>query len=208
MADMSIRHHLGRALLVTPATPSRIARLVVMSWILAMAGIWVVQQAHGGAHEHAYLPPLAHWLRDGGLAVPLAAISIMVGGLLALRATAVLGVGPGTRAGRTTWAMIAAALFALLSIPGNQVHAILFGAEEEDLFWLADVLLDGGVVLAASIAVLVPSALLGLAPWPADAGEPAAAPDPRVAPPPMSAALRAATPAPQRLGDRGVTREA
>ena len=57
--------------------------------------------------------------------------------------------------------MIAAVTFAVLSIPGNQLHGLLFGAEEEPIGWLADALKDGSIVLVASLVALVPVALLG-----------------------------------------------
>ena len=134
-------------------------QLVAASWWLALVAIWVLQQAHIGLHEHNELPPLLHLLRDGALAVPSAAVALVV-------ATATLGARvdrpvPGARNGvtdadRLRWALLAAALFAVLSIPGNQLHAFLFHPEEEELSWLADVSFDAVVAFIGALIALLP----------------------------------------------------
>ncbi len=64
------------------------------------------------------------------------------------------------------WAGLAAALFALLSMPGNELHGFLFGAEEEaDVDLLADLLGDGLAALQAALLVITPIALLVGVPW-------------------------------------------
>ena len=134
-------------------------QLVLASWWLALVAIWVLQQAHIGLHEHNELPPLLHLLRDGALAVPSAAVALVV-------ATATLGARverpvPGARNGvtdadRLRWALIAALLFAVLSIPGNQLHALLFHPEEEEISWLADVSFDAVVAFIGALIALLP----------------------------------------------------
>lgn len=149
-----------------PAPGLRPGRVVAYSWLMAAAAIGVLNQLHVDLHEHRDIPPIVHWLRDAALAVPLAATAVVVAGLV-VRARA---AGPGPAAGspapsRFAWAVLAAFLFALLSIPGIQLHGLLFGAEAEAAGWLEDALKDGGITLAVSLAALVPAALLLGPPW-------------------------------------------
>lgn len=171
MANAPIRRHLGRELLLAPPTAPRIARFVLCAWLLALGGIWASQQVHAGLHEHMDLPPIFHLVRDASLAVPLAAVAIALGGLITLEVTGILGVRPGAPAGRVIAAIAIAILFAALSIPGNEMHGLLFGAEVEELSGLADLAFDAGVVLVAGLVVLLPATLLGLTPWPPDDDE-------------------------------------
>ncbi len=172
MASGPTDRQLGRALLLAPPTASRIARFVLTAWLLALGGIWAAQQLHAGLHEHLELAPAVHVIRDASLAVPLAALALAAGGLVTAELAGWARLGPGTAAGRAMFAVVAALAFAALSIPGVQMHALLFGAEAEEIGWLADALLDGGVVLLASLAVLLPATILRLAPWPPDNREP------------------------------------
>ena len=168
MANAPLRHHVGRALLVLPATPGRALRFVITGWLLALVGILAVQQLHAGLHEHVDLAPGLHLMRDGSLAVPFAAISIALAGLLSVQGAATFGVAHQSTRARLGWALLAAFVFAALSAPGNEMHALLFGADEEEVDWLADIVLDSSVVFVAALVVLVPAALSGLAPWPPD----------------------------------------
>ena len=60
--------------------------------------------------------------------------------------------GDGPASASSSW-VVAAAAFAVLSIPGNQLHGALFGAEEEEeLSFLADALLDAWPRLHRCIA--------------------------------------------------------
>ena len=141
-------------------------RLVAYSWLMAAAAIGVLNLLHADLHEHHDLPPLVHWLRDAALAVPLAAIAVL-GAALVVRARA---SGPRRAGGssipsRLAWAILASTAFAILSIPGIQLHALLFGAEEESVGWLEDALKDGGITLAVSLVALVPAALITGPPW-------------------------------------------
>ncbi len=172
MASGPNDRQLGRALLLAPPTASRIARFVLTAWLLALAGIWAVQLIHADLREHVELAPVLHVLRDASLAVPFAAIALAIGGLVAGELGPWARRDPGAVAGRVTFAVVAALAFAALSIPGNQLHALLFGAEAEEVGWLADALLDGGIVLLASLAVVLPATFLRLSPWPPDDGAP------------------------------------
>jgi hypothetical protein len=139
--------------------------VVAYAWLLAAVPMAVLQLVHGGLHEHVDLPPVVHWLRDAALAVPLAAVAVVLAAIL-VRARLAPGGGPaGPTRARLGWAVLAAFLFAALSIPGNQLHGLLFGAEGEEMGWLEDALVDGSIALAASLATVVPAALFAGPPW-------------------------------------------
>jgi hypothetical protein len=130
---------------------------IAASWWLALVAIAVLQQAHAGLREHLELPPLLHLLRDGALAVPAAALAVLAG------VVSVHALGRGGRPRimqRTTFVIVAAAVFAVLSIPGNQLHGALFGAEEEELSFLADALLDGVLAFIGALLALIPFGLV------------------------------------------------
>ena len=144
-----------------PST-EQVAGFIACSWLLAMVAIFAVQQVHQDLHEHLELPPILHWLRDAAVAVPLAALAIGSAGFLVRWVYGGSDAGRGRQAAAwLAWAVIAAVVFAVLSIPGNQVHGLLFGAEEEPVGWLEDALKDGSIVLVASLVALVPVALIG-----------------------------------------------
>jgi hypothetical protein len=166
MANASLRRTLGRALLLTPPTADRVVRFVAAAWLLALAGIWASQQVHAGLHEHLELSPLLHLVRDSALAVPLAGLAIVLAGLVNGELIRSLGLRPDSLAAALAWAAVAALVFAALSVPGNELHGLLFGAEEEEGSLVADLLLDAGVVLASSLLFLAPAAAIRLAPWP------------------------------------------
>lgn len=142
---------------------ARVAGFIACSWLLALVAIWAVQQVHQDLHEHNELPPILHWLRDAAVAVPVAALAIGSAALLVRPAFGAAGRGPARPA--AAWAAVAAVIFAVLSIPGNQLHGLLFGADEEPIGWLEDALIDGSIVLGASLVALVPVALLGAWAW-------------------------------------------
>ncbi len=141
-------------------------RVVVYAWLLAAVPIALLQLVHAGVHEHHELPPVLHWLRDTALAVPLAAVAVVVAALLVSR---LRPTEPGGRASLTTmalWGALAALLFAALSIPGNQMHGLLFGAEEEEgVSLLNDLAADALYALEAALLVIAPIALLAGVPW-------------------------------------------
>lgn len=140
--------------------------LVAYSWLIATAAIGVLNLLHANLHEHKELPPIAHWLRDAALAVPLAAIAVVCAALLVrARASGSRSTGHPSIPSRLAWAVLASTFFAILSIPGIQLHALLFGAEEESVGWLEDALKDGGITLAVSLVALVPATLITGPPW-------------------------------------------
>jgi tellurite resistance protein TehA-like permease len=141
-------------------------RTVAYAWLLAAVPIALLQLVHAGVHEHHELPPVLHWLRDTALAVPLAAVAVVVAALLVAR---LRPTEPGERASLSTmalWGVLAALLFAALSIPGNQMHGLLFGAEEEEgVSLLNDLTADALYALEAALLVIAPLALLAGVPW-------------------------------------------
>jgi hypothetical protein len=156
-------------------------RVVAYSWLMAAAAIGVLNQLHADLHEHHDLPPFVHWLRDAALAVPMAAIAVVVVALIVRSRLSSSGGETGRSiAGPLTWTVLAAFVFAALSIPGIQLHGLLFGAEEESVGWVQDALKDGGITLATSLAVLVPVALVLGPPW--RAARPATKPIPSPGP--------------------------
>jgi hypothetical protein len=158
-------------------------RLVLYAWLLASVPMAALQLAHVGIHERVELPPLLHWLRDTGLAVPAAAAAVAVAALVVARAR-------GADAGRPTpvtalaWGFLAATIFAVASVPGAELHATLFGAETpgstSELEHLAT---EAGLALQTGLLVLVPVALVAGVPW-RDEPRPARAADPGPAPVP------------------------
>jgi len=149
-----------------PASAVDAGRVVAYSWLMATAAIGVLNLLHADLHEHRDVPPHFHWLRDAALAVPLAATAV-VGAALVIRARASRsrsGAG-SSKASLLAWDFLASLLFAVLSIPGIQLHGLLFGAEEESVGWLQDALKDGGITLAISFIGLVPAVLLTGPPW-------------------------------------------
>ncbi len=149
----------------------RIGPVIAYSWLLAGAVVGVLNLLHIDLHEHRDLPPVIHWIRDASLAVPLAALAVVA---------AVYALGPRITEGsrtdgvslgiRIAWAVLAAGLFAVLVIPGIQVHGLLFGAEEgEAVGWLEHGMNEGLIALQVSLAVMVPAALVLGPPSRADA---------------------------------------
>lgn len=137
-------------------------RIVRDAWWLALVVIAVLQEVHAGLSEHRELSPLVHVLRDGALAVPAAAIAVVVASLVVAARTVPRRVprAPGA-ADRLLWVLVAALAFAVLSVPGNQLHGTLFGAEDEvELSWLADVAVDAGISLIAALLALIPLAVV------------------------------------------------
>lgn len=136
-------------------------RIVRDAWWLAMVAIAVLQQAHAGLDEHLELTPLVHVLRDAALAVPAAAIAIVLASILVAGRWMARAARPPSAMDRLLWVLVAAVTFAVLSVPGNELHGTLFGAEdEEELSWLADLALDAGIALIGALLALVPLALV------------------------------------------------
>jgi hypothetical protein len=143
----------------------RVGRVVVYAWLLAAVPIAALQLVHADLHEFKEPPPFFHFLRDTGLAVPAAAVAVVLSALLVSRAWSGTGrqVTPITA---LVWGCLAAGLFAVLSLPGNEAHGLLFGAEHETGVGVAEDLLgDGIAALQAALLVVLPVALVAGVPW-------------------------------------------
>jgi hypothetical protein len=141
-------------------------RTVAYAWLLAAVPIALLQLVHSDLHEHNELPPILHWVRDSSLAVPFGAIAVVVAAVLVAR---LRPTESGEHASLTTvalWGVLAALLFAVLSIPGNQLHGFLFGAEEEvGVSVVEDVATDAVYAFEAALLVIAPLSLLAGVPW-------------------------------------------
>jgi len=147
-------------------------RIVRDAWWLALVAIGVLQQAHAGLDEHRELAPLVHLLRDAALAVPAAALAIVLASVLVAGRWLARASGPPSVRDRVLWVLVAAVVFAVLSVPGNELHGALFGAQDEvELSWLADLALDAGIALTGALLALVPLVVVAGLPI----GEPATA---------------------------------
>ncbi len=135
------------------STPVDAVGLTALSWFLSVVALWVLQQAHAGLHEHRDLPPLLHALRDGALAVPIAAASLALSALVVRRRI-------GTLDGGALQVLIAAVTFAVLSNPGAALHNAVFGAEEVGLPPLTHAAVDSIVALIGALVALIPMAVL------------------------------------------------
>jgi hypothetical protein len=139
--------------------------VVLYAWLLAGVPIATLQAAHAGVHERNELPPLLHWLRDTSLAVPFAALAVIVAALVVMR---MRPMRPGERASLAAAAglgFLAAAVFAVLAIPLAQVHGVLFGAEAETGMTPLQHAVTEAISVFQVALLLVPVALLAGAPW-------------------------------------------
>lgn len=142
----------------------RPGRVVLYAWLLAGLPIAALQAAHSGLHERNELPPLLHWLRDTSLAVPVAALAVIVAAFVVVRMRPA-AAGPATLGSAALLGFLAAAIFAVLAVPIAQVHGILFGAEgETGMTPLQHALVEGAAVFQVAL-VLVPVALVAGVPW-------------------------------------------
>lgn len=171
-----------------PAAPARLSRpaVAVLGAALAYGGtLWLVllHRAEGG-HERQEPALLAHWLRDGTLALPGVALAAWAGAALAGRLVDRDGRLPA-RFGLALAATGAAAGAAWVLAAGSPLHALLFDAREgRDLAQPLHFARDALVALAATLPLAL--ALVG-------AGARAAAPRRlRRAPPEPRRSARAA----------------
>lgn len=148
-----------------PAVGLLPGRVVAYAWLVAGLPIAALQLAHAGVHERNELPPLLHWLRDTALAVPVAALAVIVAALVVMR---VRGAGTGERASlaaATSLGFLAAAMFAVLAVPLAQVHGALFGADAETGMTPLQHALTEAVSVFQVALLLVPVTLLAGVPW-------------------------------------------
>lgn len=153
-----------------PAAPARRRRLIAMVAVAGVAQAFVlVGLLHrrgdelGHAHEAAYIDPVAHWLRDSVLYAPAGVVVLLLATLLTRRLAArwlrtTDGVGAAL-----LWAGLAAAMYAVVSVPAAMVHGALFSSTVVTPLLSA---VQGAIVtLRYSFGLLVAfTMLLGL-PW-------------------------------------------
>jgi hypothetical protein len=152
--------------------------VVLYAWLLAGVPIATLQAAHAGVHERTELSPLVHWLRDTSLAVPFAALAVIVAGLLVMQARPAGPDGRVSPAAVALLGLLAAGFFALMAIPLAQLHGLLFGAEEATSITPLQHALTEGIAVFQVALLLVPVVLVAGIPWRdtrPDAPEPAPA---------------------------------
>lgn len=137
--------------------------------VLAYGGGLALHWWHRDQAEHVAIPPVLHWLRDSSLSLPLALVAIAVAGAVVARPRV------GRQHPSAPWtsvaaALLAAAVYAAGTVPGNVVHGRLFVGEHPGAsdsvtgFEPAHLARDSGVAFAAALlALLVHGAAVGLA---------------------------------------------
>ena len=152
----------------------RVQQSVLAILTLAIAygvGAWVQVLHHAeGAAEIGEPSPVAHWLRDSTLSVPLVAVAVFGGLLLSRRIVRASQARPAF-ATAITAAVIAAATTYVLAA-GNPIHSLLFPAVEgtghhQEHGLLVHAARDGLVALPAALLVTLAAcaALMRRRPW-------------------------------------------
>ena len=144
----------------------RAAWSTLVGTALALVAVALLQRLHAGEREAHELSPLLHWLRDGALAVPIGVLGVWTASRLRVRR---LEGAPA----RVAWAFFAALIFALGSVPGNELHARLFGAHHhEAMSPLQHLARDGSAALLYAFVFLLAMGLLLGVPWEAESRRP------------------------------------
>jgi hypothetical protein len=139
--------------------------VVLYAWLLAGLPLAALQVAHSGVHERNELPPLLHWIRDTSLAVPVAALAVVVAAFVVVRMHPAGSGDRGSLAAAAGLGFLAAAAFAAMAIPLAQVHGALFGAEPETgMTPIEHAVTEGFAVFQVALA-LVPITLVAGVPW-------------------------------------------
>ena len=145
--------------------------LALLTLLLAYGvGAWLQVLHHAeGAHEIGEPAPLAHWLRDATLSVPLVALAVF-GGLLAARRIVRASHARAGFATAITAAVVAAATTYVLAA-GNPLHSLLFPAVEgtghQEHGLLLHAARDGLMALPAALLITLAAcaALARRRPW-------------------------------------------
>ena len=143
--------------------------LIAFTLVMTYGGgfwLWLLHNVEG-AVELNEPPGVIHWLRDSSLSLPLVAIGVYLGALLAERLLERNGRGASAL---LVGALVAAVLSLYASVVlsvGNPIHGWLFGGAVHggghDLPFAVHVLRDGMLALVANevLAVTVIAILLG-----------------------------------------------
>ena len=136
-------------------TLGRVSLIVIAALVHALGVGFALHLLHSGVEEANPVSPLVHWLRDSLLAAPASLTALLAAYLLTVRVAAWAGLSSRSGIARATWALVAAVLYALFSVPGNALHGGLFGAHHEGMSFIAHAARDGGVTLLSSFALLM-----------------------------------------------------
>ena len=141
-----------------------------VGFALALGVIGGLQWLHAGAHESGEPSLLVHWLRDTALALPACLLALCAAAPVARALSARLGGRAGANGGsrvRSTliWLAVGGAAFALAAMPGADVHARLFGADQHGHSALGHALYDGVAVFVVGTLVLLAITCVIGAPW-------------------------------------------
>ena len=124
---------------------------------------------HSQMHEAHGLDPTSHWLTSSALLIPLFALVAWVASPLARRIIVLCGLQPASQlddvsslSSRLTWAIVAAAAYAIVSVPASGLAAAHTVAGSSVVEQSAR---DASLVLGASFVLLFGGALLRGAPW-------------------------------------------
>ena len=132
---------------------------------VALAAGYVLHDLHRGQHEATALSPTLHWLRDSALAAPAAVLAVVVA-TMAVRWRIRRTGGPDSGWTALGWVLVAALGYAATTVPGNAVHARLFGAHHDhETSFAVHAAHDASAALAAAtVALGLLVAVLGT-PW-------------------------------------------
>ena len=143
--------------------------LVATTLLLTYGGgfwLWLLHEVEGATELNAP-PGVIHWLRDSTLSLPLVALGVVLGAMLARRLLARLGRGaPGPLAAALVAVVLAFYASAVLSV-GNPIHSVLFPEDVHggghDLPIALHVVRDGLLALSANevLAFVAVTAVLG-----------------------------------------------
>src|SRR3954471_4810874 len=136
-------------------TPQRVCVLTTAALVHALGVGLVLHLLHSGVKEADPVSPLVHWLRDSLLAAPASLTALSGASLAACCIAAWAGLPSRSGLARGTWVLVSATSYALISVPGNALHAGLFGAHHEGMSFIAHAARDGGVTLLSSFALLL-----------------------------------------------------
>src|SRR4051794_1776981 len=136
-------------------------RFIAAPLLLTLAVGLALQLAHKGQHEAHEISPLLHWLRDSGLALPLAFVAVAVVGPVSERVAAWARLDARDPLVIAVAAIVASGVYAIASVPGGLIHASLFDAHHVGMGPVQHALAEARLVFHASFAALMALAAVG-----------------------------------------------
>jgi hypothetical protein len=143
--------------------------LVAITLLLAYGGglwLWLLHEVEGATELNAP-PGVLHWLRDSTLSLPLVALGVVLGAMLARSLLARCGRNASEPLGGALVAVVIAFYASVVLSVGNPVHALLFPATlhggGHDLPVALHVVRDGLLALTANemLALFAVAVVLG-----------------------------------------------